>query len=125
MNTNTLKRLALLVVLVIANLGLLAQIPNGYYNNATGKTGDDLKVALHDIIKDHTTITYQQIWSAFWSTDNKGDNVVWDMYSDGATYSYNYYNNDQCGTYEQEGDCFNREHSWPQSWFRAISPSAR
>ena len=124
MNTNTLKRLALLVVLVIANLGLLAQIPNGYYNNATGKTGDDLKVALHDIIKDHTTITYQQIWSAFWSTDNKGDNVVWDMYSDGATYSYNYYNNDQCGTYEQEGDCFNREHSWPQSWFsNAATPT--
>ena len=126
MNTNTLKRLALLVVLAFANLGLLAQIPNGYYNSATGKTGNELKSALHDIIKDHTTISYQQIWSAFWSTDNKGNNVVWDMYSDGASYSYSYYTNggDQCGTYEQEGDCFNREHSWPQSWFsNAATPT--
>jgi endonuclease I len=23
----------------------------------------------------------------------------------------------QCGEYVQEGDCYNREHSWPQSWF--------
>ena len=108
-----------LLLLALTSMGLMAQIPNGYYNNATGKTGDELKEALHDIIKDHTSISYQQIWSAFWSTDNKGNNVVWDMYSDGANYTYNYYNNgnNQCGEYEQEGDCFNREHSWPKSWF--------
>ncbi len=119
MNTNTLKRFALLVVLSLTSYGLWAQIPSGYYNGATGKTGEELKVALHDIIKGHTTISYQQIWNAFWSTDNKGNNVVWDMYSDGADYSYNYYTNGnyQCGEYEQEGDCYNREHSWPKSWF--------
>jgi len=119
-----MKRFTLLLVLSLTSLGLWAQIPDGYYNSAIGKTGDELKAALHDKIKNHTSISYQQIWSAFWSTDNKGDNVVWDMYSDGATYSYNYYNNDQCGTYEQEGDCFNREHSWPQSWFsNAATPT--
>ena len=112
-----LQVVALLAV-VVGN-GLYAQIPNGYYDNATGKTGDELKVALHDIIQGHTVISYQQIWNAFWSTDNKGNNVVWDMYSDGANYSYNYYynGNNQCGEYEQEGDCYNREHSWPKSWF--------
>ena len=104
--------------MAIAGLSLQAQAPANYYDSATGKTGDELKVALHNIIKDHTTISYKQIWSAFWSTDNKGNNVVWDMYSDGANYSYSYYNNNhQCGEYEQEGDCFNREHSWPKSWF--------
>lgn len=118
------KVVSSLLFLALTSVSLVAQIPDGYYNDAAGKTGDDLKIALHDIIKDHTTISYQQIWSAFWSTDNKGNNVVWDMYSDGATYSYNYYNNDQCGTYEQEGDCFNREHSWPQSWFsNAATPT--
>ena len=117
MNTNILKRFALLVVLSLESLGLCAQIPSRYYDDANGKTGEELKVALHEIIKDHTTISYQNIWSAFWSTDNKGNNMVWDMYSDGANYSYSYYNNDQCGEYEQEGDCYNREHSWPQSWF--------
>ena len=109
--------LTLFTLCVLAG-NLCAQIPNGYYNDATGKRGDELKVALHDIIDDHTTISYQQIWNAFWSTDNKGNNVVWDMYSDGANYIYNYTNgNDQCGEYEQEGDCYNREHSWPKSWF--------
>lgn len=26
-------------------------------------------------------------------------------------------NRGQCGNYKQEGDCYNREHSWPKSWF--------
>lgn len=109
-----------LVTLVLIALGgsLFAQAPAGYYSNATGKTGDELKTALHEIIKGHTSISYSNIWNAFWTTDNKGNNVVWDMYSDGATYSYSYVNgDDQCGEYVQEGDCYNREHSWPQSWF--------
>lgn len=25
--------------------------------------------------------------------------------------------NDQCGSYKKEGDCFNREHSYPKSWW--------
>ncbi|MBO6024928.1 MAG: endonuclease [Bacteroidales bacterium] len=115
------KVVSSLLFLALTSVSLVAQIPDGYYNDAAGKTGDDLKIALHDIIKGHTTISYQQIWNAFWSTDNKGNNVVWDMYSDGANYSYSYYDDDQCGNYEQEGDCFNREHSWPQSWFNNAS----
>ena len=107
-------------LLVLVNVIAQAQAPANYYDNATGKAGDQLKSALHDIIDDHTTISYQQIWSAFWSTDNKGNNVVWDMYSDGANYTYSYQNgNDQCGEYTLEGDCYNREHSWPQSWFNS------
>ena len=97
----------------------VAQIPNGYYNNANNKTGDALKVALHDIIKGHTTFSYTNLWDAFWSTDNKGNGVVWDMYSDvpGGTPSYTYQLGEgQCGEYNSEGDCYNREHSWPQSW---------
>ena len=117
-----MKKALLLLLLTVAGLVAQAQIPNGYYDNANGKTGTELRSALHDIIDNHTTISYQQIWSAFWSTDNKGNNVVWDMYSDGAPYTYSYMGwNDQCGDYEQEGDCYNREHSWPQSWFSKAS----
>ena len=99
---------------------LSAQIPNGYYNQANDKTGDELKVALHNIIKGHTTVSYNNLWDAFWSTDNKGDGVVWDMYSDvpGGTPPYTYQLGEgQCGEYNSEGDCYNREHSWPKSWF--------
>ena len=114
------RLLATLLVLVLTSFNLWAQIPDGYYSNANGKTGDSLKVALHEIIKDHTTISYQNIWNAFWSTDNKGNGVVWDMYSDipNGTPPYTFsIGQNQCGEYEQEGDCYNREHSWPQSWF--------
>ena len=98
----------------------MAQAPANYYNSANGLTGDQLKVALHNIIKNHTSISYAQIWNAFWSTDNKGNGIVWDMYSDrpngNPPYTF-YLGQDQCGTYSGEGDCYNREHSWPQSWF--------
>ena len=113
----------LLGFLVVATLSI-AQPPANYYNAANGLTGDQLKVALHNIIKGHTSISYAQIWNAFWSTDNKGNGVVWDMYSDrpGGTPPYTYQlGMDQCGNYSGEGDCYNREHSWPQSWFNEQS----
>ncbi len=109
-----------LFFLLIATLTGFAQIPNGYYNAANGKTGDELKVALHNIIKGHTTVSYNNLWNAFWSTDNKGNSIVWDMYSDipGGTPPYIYQlGEDQCGEYNSEGNCYNREHSWPKSWF--------
>ena len=73
---------ALLALLALTNFRLWAQVPSGYYDAAYSKTGLELRAALHDIIDNHTTISYGNIWNAFWSTDNKGDGVVWDMYSD-------------------------------------------
>ena len=119
MNHNALRRHFTILFLLVSLIGV-AQIPNGYYNQANDKTGDELKVALHDIIKGHTTVSYNNLWDAFWSTDNKGDGVVWDMYSDvpGGTPPYTYQLGEgQCGEYNSEGDCYNREHSWPKSWF--------
>lgn len=115
---NMKKTIALFIGLWLA-LFATAQ-PANYYNSANGLTGNQLKVALHNIIKGHTSISYSQLWNAFWSTDNKGNGVVWDMYSDipNGTPPYIYYlGTDQCGNYSGEGDCYNREHSWPSSWF--------
>jgi endonuclease I len=94
--------------------------PTNYYNSANGLTGNQLKEALHNIVKGHESISYSQLWNAFWSTDNKGNGVVWDMYSDrpNGTPPYTYQlGSDQCGNFNSEGDCYNREHSWPSSWF--------
>ncbi len=48
------------------------------------------------------------------------------MYSDnpGGTvpYTYNLTDADQCGNYGGEGDCYNREHSWPKSWSDEDAP---
>ena len=116
-----MKRLFFAILALSLAASALAQAPANYYNSANGLTGNQLKVALHNIIKGHTSISYSQIWNAFWSTDNKGNGVVWDMYSDrpngNPPYTY-YLGQNQCGNYSGEGDCYNREHSWPQSWFK-------
>ena len=107
------KTFSTLVLLVLTSFGLWAQIPNGYYNNANGKTGDELKVALHNIIKGHHVVSYNGLLNAFAYTDCKPNGKIWDIYSN-FEYSLS---TGLCGDYEHEGDCWNREHTWPQSWF--------
>lgn len=101
-----------------------AQIPIAYYDSAQGLQGLPLKLALHNIIKNHTSVTYASLWNYMQTTDVKPDGKVWDIYSDipNGTPPYTFtFVSDQCGTYSAEGDCYNREHSWPQSWFNSAS----
>ena len=103
----------------------LAQEPAGYYNAANGLEGEAKQSALHNIIDNHTVRSYGYLWGAFNSTDKKSNNKVWDMYSDvpGGTPDYEFtFGSDQCGNYSSEGDCYNREHSFPKSWFSEASP---
>lgn len=104
-------------------MALCAQPPAGYYDPAAGLTGEALRTALRDIIDGHTVLANSQLWSAFSFTDRKSNNKVWDMYSDvpDGTPPYEFeFVVDQCGNYDGEGDCFNREHSFPQSWFGGV-----
>jgi endonuclease I len=105
---------------------LRGQAPPGYYNSANGLSGAELQQALHDIIDNHTILTYNPgIWDAVQLTDARSDGTVWDMYSDNpsGTNPYNYtFGTDQCGDYNSESDCYNREHSFPKSWFDDASP---
>jgi endonuclease I len=111
------KHISLFTALMLAVKILFAQIPNGYYDSAEGLTSSQLKVALHNIIAGHTKV---DPYDYFYITDSRPDNgKVWDIYSDnpdGAEEYYFTFETDKCGNYSQEGDCYNREHSWPQSW---------
>lgn len=49
--------------------------------------------------------------------DNR-NGKVWDMYSDITDFSFSIH----AGTIKNEGDCYNREHSVPQSWFNEARP---
>jgi endonuclease I len=117
------------IVLFLFISRVYSQIPPGYYDPAYGKTGVDLQSALHNIIKGHTVISYSGLWTAYYTTDDKPNGKVWDMYSDvpdgspngNPPYVYTF-GTDQCGNYSAEGDCYNREHSWPKSWFNDASP---
>jgi endonuclease I len=100
-------------------------IPAGYYDPAEGLLGEALRGALHDIIDGHTSIGYTSIWTAFYTTDDKDNGKVWDMYSDvpGGVPPYEYdFGVDEGGTAGTEGTGYNREHSWPSSWYGAVSP---
>ena len=119
-NGTSLQTALLLLCLFIATV-VHAQIPQGYYAAAENKSGQELRTAMHNIIKNHTSLSYNELWQAFYTTDVRPDNgKVWDMYSDrpsGTPAYYFTFGSDQCGNYSGEGDCYNREHSVPKSWF--------
>lgn len=102
-----------------------SQIPFGYYDNATGLTGESLRTALYGIIKDHDEQSYSSLHTHYQTTDKKTDGKVWDMYSDipNGTPAYTYtFDVDKCGSYAQEGDCYNREHTTPADWYNDAAP---
>jgi endonuclease I len=103
----------------------MAQAPANYYNNATG-TGYTLKTQLKNIITNgHSDQGYNALWTlytnqAFRDNFYEADGTLLDMYSENPTGSDSYeYSSpaQQCGNYNSEGDCYNREHLVPQSYF--------
>ena len=111
----------MLSTLLMAAVQMFAQGPNNsgtYYQQADGSKGQALKTALYGIIKEHGELGYGELWEAFKSTDAREDGKVWDMYS-GIT-NYNFVTSGS--NYKKEGDCYNREHSMPKSWFNDETP---
>ena len=84
-----------------------------------------LRVQLAHEIDNHVWFTYRELWKLFPQTDVLEGDVIWDIYAfdgsenpdpDEQPYTYTVLMN-QCGNYRQEGDCYNREHSFPKSWW--------
>ena len=96
-----------------------AQGPNGsktYYQDADGKSGAALKTALCGIIYNHTERSYNDLWTDFKTTDKRPtDGKVWDMYSGISNFTFG--TNQDTGSHTPEGTAYNREHSFPKSWF--------
>lgn len=107
-----------LLLLLSIGLQVWAQEPGGYYDGAKGKNKKVLLIALHDIIDDHKSVGYDGLWNVYKKSDVRQDGTVWDMYST-AKYIPG---QKQCGNYQKVGDCYNREHSFPKSWFNDASP---
>ncbi|HDR4481234.1 TPA: endonuclease [Bacillus cereus] len=79
-----------------------------YYNNAIGKTGLELKKELHNIIDNHTKLSYSAVWEALRDTDedpNNKNNVIllYTGRSQGKLTNGSGVNN------------WNREHVWAKS----------
>lgn len=100
------------------------QVQAQYYAPAFGLNGAPLKTALHQIITNHNAMAWP-LWTYFYKTDSTGINQVWDIYSDkpGNTPPYTFMlGTNQCGTYSQESDCYNHEHTWPSTFFNDALP---
>ncbi|MBG9587880.1 endonuclease [Cytobacillus firmus] len=82
--------------------------PGGYYDAAYGKTGHSLKSALHNIIDDHTEISYSNVWEALRETDEdpaNPNNVIL-LYTGRSQGKF---------TNGSEVNDWNREHVWAKS----------
>ena len=104
-----------------------AQGPNSsgtYYKNADGKSGSELKTALYSIISTGTVKrTYANLWNDFKSTDKRADGKVWDMYSNATNFVFG--TNQDKGNHPEEGYSYNREHSFPNSWWGGTQDEAQ
>ena len=105
----------------------LYAITSSYYTAIDGKSGSNLRDALYDITKvgPANGHSYDNLWTAYKTTDvYPSDSIgkagkIWDMYSNVLfTVGTN-----QCGSYSNVGDCYNREHSLPKSWFNDATPA--
>ena len=105
---NVLRKILLSTAALVA-LVASGGVPVGYYSSIDGKRGQDLKNAVHQLLKNHTVVTYGSLWYHFPSTDCRLDNPaqVWDMYSNIVRYFR--------GSSSVGG--MNREHSFPKSWW--------
>lgn len=106
--------------LIFTLIGGFAQIPSGYYNSAAGLSGSSLKTALYNIVKNHTVVSYTNLWSAYYDTDARADGKVWDIYT---TCSFTFGTDQDAGT-GGTAECqkYNREHTMPQSYFNEDAP---
>jgi endonuclease I/chitodextrinase len=128
-NLEKMRRILHSFLLILTSISALAQIPANYYSTATG-TGATLKTQLKDIITaGHNPGSYGGLWIAYQTTDRdyyyENDGTILDIYSERPTAAdpYNFtVGTNQCGSYNSESDCYNREHIIPQSLFNEALP---
>ncbi|MFV0265660.1 MAG: endonuclease I family protein, partial [Draconibacterium sp.] len=101
------KKSLIIAFLMCLNGILLAQ-PVGYYNGTETLSGEQLKSALHEIIKDHVDFSYSRVRDIINYSDadpDNPDNVIL-FYSQVSRNASNY---------GSGGDYINREHVWAKS----------
>lgn len=103
-------RLSAIVAVIVTVMSAHAEIPANYYRSASGKQGEALKTALHNLIYNHTEISsYYNLPQYFARTDvypegNERYGQWWDMYGNIPLYLPSF-------------SGMNREHSFPKSWW--------
>lgn len=109
----------MLAVAIIAVQSALAAEPVNYYNNALGKSDEALMSALRSIIRSHKEVSYSSgLLNAFAIADVDNQGYIIDIYS-----NCRYRPSDNGSSASHVGEGYNREHSFPRSWFGGeVSP---
>lgn len=128
----TMKKtlISLLALLLTAQFGWgidpIDPIDQSYYATIDTTQGTTLRDNLYSItIAGPQNMSYDKLWTAYKTTDvYPADSLdkagkIWDMYSNVLFTPVT----DQCGNYGNVGDCYNREHSLPKSWFSNKTPA--
>jgi len=88
-----------------------AQAPTGYYDGTNGLSGEELKIALHKIIRGHKVFSYgafrDDILPTLDEDPDNSDNIIL-FYKNVSIPKANFASNNQ-------QDFWNREHTWPKS----------
>ena len=95
-----------------------------YYDDIGSETCEELKTSLYYLINGHSKKSYSSLWYHFQSTDSRTNDagnatIVWDMYTDdpfGPDANFTFGTN-QCGSTSSSSACYNREHTFPKSWW--------
>ena len=82
------------------------------------KSGAALLSQLHQVVGNPSVVSYDGLWTLFNTSDITPNGYIWDMYSTKQWTP----GKSKCGNYQNVGDCYNREHSMPKSWFNDAKP---
>ena len=110
-SSQPMKRFFPFFLFVLLAACVLAEAPAGYYDAADGKSGAELKTALHRVIRPSYDLRFDGFSATYWGqqyfrrTDWHPDGGYWDMYSDSRLLEY-------------DSQKLEREHCLPRSWWR-------
>lgn len=130
--------LPLVISLLMLSTTQSYQYDGDYYDGINASaTNEDLKTQLQSLLSQNKTVlSYDDIWNAFSEVDKYLFGYPCNMFDSTFIpdiYSMNCWNpikglpsGGECGSSSptHEGQCFNREHAWPNSWFGGQSSDA-
>ncbi|MCK9996593.1 MAG: endonuclease [Candidatus Krumholzibacteria bacterium] len=111
LNPSASARFVLVILLVFAVGGALADPPAGYYDSVDYTNAGTIRVTLHNIIDGHTKIPYTSASTDTWNVleladeDPNNSTRIIDVYKNSTYPKWGAGNND-----------YNREHTWPKSY---------
>ena len=122
-------RPGVVAVSAVLVLTFASSAPADYYAGINASsTGTPLKQQLQTLVANHTVLTYDAVWAALAQVEpyldahcNGTNGTIPDVYSANCWLPMKAPQGQECGNYKKEGDCFNREHGWPKSWWGGFS----